>query len=441
MQQDLYDKTSAESIYEYSLQLFGNSLAKVVQLPEDVENSKNRGDLGSLVEKYFFKHNPPNDHEPDFKEAGVELKTTGVVKKKDGNFKTKERLVLTMIDFMTLGNQKWETSAFLHKCKKMLILFYEYDKNISASNRKFVVKPLMYEIPASDLSVIKSDWEKIRQKVLDGKAHEISEGDTFYLGACRKGAGGTKEALRTQPYSEIKAKGRAFSLKQGYLDKLIASQEVSDGNFDLSAENTFEDITQSRFAKYLGKSVVEIAAEFGISKASKDFKNFKRVLSMRILSKGETEVPELAKAGILLKTVSLNANGKARESMSFPAFDFIKILNTDWEDSTFYEQTERKFLFVVFKIDAEGIERLYKVKYWNMPYEDRLEAKRVWEETKKRVSIDATDLPKISDSDIAHVRPKAKNGDDKALTPQGKMHLKQCFWLNSRYITKIISEL
>jgi DNA mismatch repair protein MutH len=79
----------------------------------------------------------------------------------------------------------------------------------------------MYEFPVNDLPVIKSDWEKIQGKVMQGKAHELSEGDTFYLGACRKGAGGAKEKLRTQPFSSIGAPSRAFSFKQGYLTRLI----------------------------------------------------------------------------------------------------------------------------------------------------------------------------------------------------------------------------
>jgi hypothetical protein len=74
-----------------------------------------------------------------------------------------------------------------------------------------------------------------------------------------------------------------------------------------------------------------------------------------------------------------------------------------------------------------------------MPYKDRLEAKRVWEETKRRVAVDSSKLPGIKESSVAHVRPKARNGSDKILTPQGDLQVKKCFWLNSSYIAKIIS--
>ena len=38
------------------------------------------------------------------------------------------------------------------------------------------------EFSDTDLEIIKKDWELIKQKIANGKAHELSEGDTFYLG-------------------------------------------------------------------------------------------------------------------------------------------------------------------------------------------------------------------------------------------------------------------
>jgi len=115
-----YDKNSPQSILEYALKLSGKSLSEATQLPEGITNSRNRGDLGSLVEKYFFEHVPPNDHEPDFKEAGVELKTTGVILK-SSSYQAKERLVLTMINYESLVNENWEEYTLKKKCQLMLI--------------------------------------------------------------------------------------------------------------------------------------------------------------------------------------------------------------------------------------------------------------------------------------------------------------------------------
>ncbi len=438
MTQSKYDKNSVASIFEFALKLTGKSLSEAVQLPEGVANVRNRGDLGSLIEKYYFEHTPPNNHDPDFKEAGLELKTTGVVQK-SMRYRAKERLVLTMINYQTITDEHWEQSALLKKCRLMLILFYLYSKEVAVIDRRFVLKPLLYAIPESDVSQIRRDWEAIRQRVRNGEAHKLSEGDTYYLGACRKGAGGEKESLRSQPFSNQGAKARAFSFKQGYLNKLLDGQNEDYAVLGINKEITFEEATQKKFEPYVGKTLEEISVKLNYFKKSKNHKGFHKEIANRILAQNGRNVIELEKAGIEIKTIRLTKSGRPRESMSFPGFNYMEIINENWEDSSFFEKLERRFLFVIFQSDISGGERLLKAVYWNMPFEDRIESKRVWEETKSRVSTDARNLPKSSESRVAHVRPKARDGQDKQLTPQGDMQVKKSFWLNSSYIAKVIS--
>ena len=68
-------------------------------------------------------------------------------------------------------------------------------------------------------SEFKKDWNKIVEKIKKGKAHELSESDTCYLGACTKGANNT--SLRSQPFSEEPAMQRAFSFKSQFMKKLL----------------------------------------------------------------------------------------------------------------------------------------------------------------------------------------------------------------------------
>lgn len=453
---DSYDKASIASIYEHSLKLKNRSLSEVVELPEGITNTRDRGNLGSLVEIYYFRHKAPNDHNPDFVEAGLELKTTGVVKHKSGAYRAKERLVLGLIDFNKIVTENWDTSTFLHKCQIMLILFSKFDKEIPVIHRKFVMDPLLYSIndpdggshsisgfeniPASELEMIKKDWLAIQAKVISGKAHELSEGDTIYLGACRKGAGGENEALRTQPNSDTKAKARALSFKQGYLNKLIARHEGQVHELGLFKELPFDEAALRTFKPYIGKSIEELGIEFNFLKKSKNQKGYHRELALKILKSSGSSLTELQNADIELKTIRLTNRAQPREAMSFPAFDYMKILNEEWEDSKFFEKIERKFLFIIFKENNEGVESLLGTEFWNMPYEDRLEARRVWEDTKRRVAVDASDLPKSSESCVAHVRPKAADANDTAMTPQGQMLVKKCFWLNKDYIAGIVAK-
>ena len=442
MTQNQYDRTSISSIVEFASRLVGKSLAEVVELPSGVENRANRGNLGLLVEKYFFEIEPGTSHRPDFEEAGLELKTTGVRRSSKGKYRAKERLVLKMINFDVIVDEKWETSGLLQKCENMLILFYEHDSNIPIQNRKFVLKPLHYRIPHADLAIMRRDWEFIREKILAGKAHELSEGDTFYLGACRKGAGGADESLKTQPFSSIGAKSRAFAFKTSYVNQILEYPELkSEENSFFDVSLGLEDSTKRRFDRYLGQTVDAISSALNLQPKNPNFKGYHRHLAEKILVDGKNSIVELRKAGVEMKTIRLNTKGIPREHMSFPGFKFMDIVQEAWEESDFHEKTESKFLFVVFQTSKDGTESLKNVFYWNMPYEDRLEARRVWEETKKRVKVDATNLPKQSESYVAHVRPKGKNGRDQILTPQGTYFLKQCFWLNKSYIANVVDSV
>lgn len=438
----LYDITSPQSLLDFAQGLSGKTLAEAVDLSHIIENISNKGDLGNMVEKYYYHYRPDNTtHLPDFPEAGVELKTTGVLKRSDGSYKAKERLVLTMINYLQLANENWDTSSLMEKCRLMLLLFYLYEKGVAVYDRRFVLNPLLFEFPAEDLEIIRHDWEAIRQKILDGKAHELSEGDTYYLGACRKGPGGISEASRKQPFSDIPAKSRAFSLKPTYVNRIITGHATEAGLFDGSEHFTIEQATRNKFKPYMGKTVAEISNMVDFHKKGKNDKGFYRNLTMRMLGTTKRTIPELEKAGVEIKTIRVGKNWTPKEAMSFPAFSYIGIVNQEWEDSSFFDKIEQKFLLVVFREYEAGLYRFEKMGYWNMPFLDREEARRVWEETKQRVSINANDLPKSTESPVAHVRPKGKNAQDTLLSPQGIMLPKKCFWLNKHYIASILTSL
>ena len=95
----------------------------------------------------------------------------------------------------------------------ILLLFYLHVQGADKLDLEFLLS-ILWHFPAKDLAIIRQDYDTIINKIKAGKAHELSEGDTLYLGACRKGQKG--DILRTQPYSNELALGRAFSLKPAY---------------------------------------------------------------------------------------------------------------------------------------------------------------------------------------------------------------------------------
>lgn len=438
MFQEKYDKFSAASIVAYSNLLTGKSLDEVVTLPGNVENLKNKGDLGRLIETHFFEINPSNQ-QIDFPEAGLELKVTGLLAKSNGSFSAKERLVLGMINFHDLIEEDWETSYVYIKCRLMLILFYLYNKDMPRVNQKFVLPPLLFQINDWDEEDLKRDWQIIRSKVLEGKAHELSEGDTFLLGACRKGAGGEKESLRSQPKSEVLAQGRAFSFKISYLNRIIQRHQGEYSPVETNVNMSFEDSILLKFKPFLGRNVGDISNELNFHKSSKNHKGFLSDLSRRILGTEKKLLPEFQDNAIEMKTVRLKANGAPAEGMSFPKFEFLDLVNQEWEDSELFEKLERKFLLVVFSEGADRALTLSRVFFWNMPYEDRLEAEAVWAKTKKLILASSVTFPKQSETRVAHVRPHGRRGADKLPLPDGTLYAKQSFWLNPKYVASVLA--
>ena len=135
--------------------------------------------------------------------------------------------------------------------------------------------------------------------------------------------------------------------------------------------------------------------------------------------------------------------------MSFPAFDYKDLVTQVWYDdeneemSDFHAQLETKrFLFVVFQKTKDSDEIIFKkIKFWNFPMKDIAEAERVWNKTIDCINEGRyEDLPKISEGNVAHVRPHGRNAQDTAETPQGIQEMKRCFWLNAKYIQKALEK-
>jgi len=88
-----------------------------------------KGGIGNMMEEGWFRYKANNKAEPDFKEAGVELKVTPYIKHSKG-ISAKERLVCNIINYEEEYNKTFNTSSFWHKNNTMLIMSYEYKKDI-----------------------------------------------------------------------------------------------------------------------------------------------------------------------------------------------------------------------------------------------------------------------------------------------------------------------
>lgn len=443
----MYDKHDPISIEEYGKLLEGRRLRDILTL--ETPSSSNKGGFGALIESYFGI--PANcEAKADFQSIGgakVELKTLPLIKNSKGT-RAKERMVFNIIDYMSICDETWEDSSFLNK--NSLILLVAYWPNSDCSPLDFKIEKVrlldLTSLPSDDYKIMIDDWNQIVTKIRLGNAHELSEGDTLYLGACTKGSTAEK-SLREQPFSRLRAKQRAFSWKQSYLNSVILhilgqvnqSSESAIKNFATYTGNfTFEQIILNCFNQYIGHTEQSLCDEFNVSTMAK---NRYALIAKKILglSDASKNIAEFEKANILMKTIRVNENSVVKESMSFPTFKYCDIINQEWDESDFKADLERKFFFVVFE-NKENIFILKKVMFWNMPSSllDG-EVKAVWEKAKIAIiNGDYNNLPKSCESPIAHVRPHARNAMDTYPTPQGGNETKKCFWLNNTFIAEQI---
>lgn len=419
-----------------------------------------KGGIGHVVEESWYGYKINSDARPDFPEAGVELKVTGVVRDKNGEYRAKERLVLNIINYIKEVKTTFETSSFWCKNKTLMLFIYEYLKDRPRSEFPVLAAEL-FTYPTEDLFIIRDDWEKIVGKIRAGRAHEISEGDTLYLGACTKGAT-AESSMKQQPYSDIPAKQRAYCLKNKYMTYVIRTlfgkqrDESIVRDAKVLENKSFENYVIGKLDEYRDKSVEELKTEFKVTSKAK---NLESMLVFRVLGIRGNKAEELEKAGVVVKTIRIN-NGIIKEHMSFPVFKFCELANETWEDSTFGNYLrDTRFLFIVFRDN-----RLSGGQFWNIPYSD-LEGnvKKVWEETrdiirdgKLMVSIHngtmRNNFPKQKDNSVSHVRPhgQTREGSVNVLPEGTKVNIvstdgsyvwpyenkfpDHCFWLNRTYI-------
>ena len=450
-----YNPNNKESVLNYAKKLRGKTLKEVCDASILDNTYLGKGNFGQILEKYYFQYEPNSDSQADFFEIGMELKSTPLKQLNNLDYRSKERLVLNIINYLEVVNQNFETSTFWKKNSNLLLVFYLRDEIKGVLD--YIIKLVdEWNFPLDDLKIIKNDWEIIKNKIVTGKAHELSEGDTFYLGACTKGGKGGN--LRNQPNNTIQAKQRAYSLKQGYVNHIIASiSKDQSENFgklikleEISSKSTIEDIVISKFSRYYKKNITEILEELNIE-INQKAKGFYSSLTKAILGvELDKEIEEFQKADITIKTIRLKENSVPKESISFPAFKYEELVKEEWEDSSFREILEHKFLFVFFQFEGKDL-ILKKVRFWNMPYTDIENVKKVWMKTKEVIKsgnivkevindIRYTNFPSKKDNEISHIRPHAQNSEDTYPLPvrdklTNKMsYTKHCFWLNDTYV-------
>lgn len=482
-----YNPNDKESILEYAKKLKGKTFRDICdeddyflsEVVSDVtnydykvsyENKKRKGGLGEIIEERYFHYRADSISKADFPEAGVELKVTPYKENKNKTISAKERLIISMINYMEIVDMDFYSSNAWEKLENILLIYYLWEPELKDRLDYIINFVYMLSPEGEDLEIIENDFYSIKKKILDGKAHELSESDTLYLGAATKSS--SSRVRREQPFSDIPAKPRAFSLKSSYMTYVLRNYIQQDSKKEdkiLKEKESLEfgEYVLDKINKYKGKEDKELFKTFFGTDSPKGKDRYSR-LAFEILGVKTKNAEEFVKANIVVKSIRVEENNKIIESISFPYFTILDLIKQEWENSDIYDYfNETKFLFVIYQ--KKGLEYyLESAKFWNMPVSDiDGKLKEEWERArdifkegveftiKDKDSPIRNNLPKKSNTDILHVRPHAqraaylingvmygrgKLGRDTDRLPDGNEMTKQCFWLNNDYVLEQIKD-
>lgn len=493
-----YDDSDIESIYKYAQKVVGVEFAKILeafqestyktyqdyinQTPSSTLDKKisstSKGRYGTYIEKYYFGIPTNSSNEPDFNKVGVELKVTPFRVNKDEKISAKERLVLGNINYMNENLDDFYKSHAWKKGGTILLLPYHFIKNQDILKNK-ITKVHLLKILEEDLPTIISDYQRIAQKIKEGRAHELSERDGMYLSTSRKGAGRGRD-LTPQPFSDTPANKRAWSFKQSYITRLyretIFTSEELESIVRVSGNTPkpFTQILEEKILQYQGKSEKELCDEFNENIKNKGRNNSIVIKMMRLLDLPQEieNTTEFKKANMMIRAIRVKRNNSIKDDISFKSYSFIELANEDdeeWEDSHVYTEIfSKKILFVIFRENESGDFCLNQVKFWGFPDSLEPELVRVWQETKdiinrgveltprpngkNRVKV-STNFPQSRKNKILYTKVHARDSyyeiepgkfvgkgklKDTDELPDGRRITKHSFWLPKKFVQQIL---
>lgn len=431
---------------------------------DDTYNGRNKGGLGGFVEENIFKYSANSDDNPDFIDAGIELKVTPIKQNLDGALSSKERLVLNIINYKSEATKDFKTSSFYHKNKRLLIWFYLYSLGVHPSNFEITDYYLLEFENSLQYKVIERDWNIIHKKIASGKAHEISESDTEFLAACTKGA--NSKVLVDQYGTDIKAKPRAYSFKSSFMTYIYRNMVhniapyLSIVSEDEWMKNPLEEIYKEKMSIYHGLTQQQLKRKLHVDSNAKHI-NYLLARAMLGLQKGQETTAEMEIAGITFRTITVDKNGRPTEGMPFGDFEFEELVNTPWEESYIREDfVDLKMMIFVFK-EIDGVISFDKVQFWNCPnsivdgsikkmHEECAEMVRngtAFYFNEKSEVRDRFPKEKRNSNGVCHVRPHARFSRTHYDLPVADKetgiisYTRQSFWFNKDFVEKVLKGL
>ncbi|GIM29842.1 type II restriction enzyme Sau3AI, GATC site [Clostridium polyendosporum] len=347
---------SENHLLEFTKDIVGKTFGELDKLGLLFKSSNDKGVLGKIVETGFYGYQLNNNAEADFSSLGIELKVTGFKVNKNKTLSAKERLSLSMINYYDIINETFEFSKLLFKNKKLLIIWYQYEENKSYAD--FTIKYYQIYNMTEDEKVFKNDFLLIKNKVLSGQAHLLSEGDTSYLGACTKGSKGQKSK---QPYSGIPASSRAYCLKNSYMTGILRNF-LTSSNYTPVDFSTVDEYILNKLTPYIGLTQLEIYNQVSNSSITKIPKQLGKMISDRTIGQDnelQTKHDLFCKTTYIIKNIPVDEYNYPLERLSFRNL-ILSEFDREWDESD-WKNYFQEVTIILICYEGKGKKNGYRV--------------------------------------------------------------------------------
>lgn len=434
-------------------------------------NQENKGSIGLIIEEHWFGVKNNNDQQPDFPNLGIELKVLPMKRLSNRQLTVKERTKICSIDYVKLVDEQWKQSNARKKLNKILFVFYEYVAENPLDSK--VLEYHLFTLSSNDEPLIRSDWERTKDYVKKGFAHQLSESQNVVLAASRAGEGNSAGVPQPVKRHSASAAKRAFSLKSSYtktiweevkrgkeLDRIVAPKPFTD-------TSDIEKYVLDRLNGWKGKTLERFASVHAIPSIKGKHASALVIRRALGLTTGTGPVKELMQAGLTVKTIPCRSSDLTPfEAMSFPHQPLAEILQEDdFYQSEFHSHLQG-FIFIPLLRKTQKSSRPVDITFgksfiWRPDRHQLEQIGREWRRCKEIITKGivvkrktaknrkgytlTNNLPGAKNTQYIHMRPHGRNSDDVDMSISIDNSIdtritKQCFWLNKSFVRGLVVE-
>lgn len=272
---------SREEIAEAANALLGKTAADI---SGNIENrtrrsrTRSKAAMSHLIETDYFGIKDNSRSEPDFVDAGIELKVTPLaVTGKGALLRQKERLKIGSVNYHeTYEAVRWSDVDLLqHKLNDVLIIWYIHLEDTPRS--EFPVVWWSFWSPSTEQEEqMQRDFERTWRVIAEGE--ELTTRMCEFLGTFSDNAGGfnkqdplasdPKSFTRSHPTREV-AQIRGWCIKQGQTGMLKVIEDAT--GLERMSRNGATGISRTRFEKLTKKHASGDIADFRTQRTLSDF--------------------------------------------------------------------------------------------------------------------------------------------------------------------------